>query len=398
MRRRYIALFLIGAVIFFAAYRHYQGPGSPAAVQASASAVAVASISPIASPVVSTGSHCSEGYILIPHNDTYHTTDFCVMKYEAKCAYIATPTVGIQPKSGEAAFGASKSNPEGVYKNDAVGSACVTANGRVVVSTASGSPITFIVGSDPALKDTATNYCDGILAHLITNDEWMTIARNVEQMTANWCDRNGTNCDNPPGTPGKILANGYNDYHNEPAASGGGIGALIASDDDTKACYGTTTDGSNTCGSKYSQKRTLTLSNGQVIWDLAGNVWEWTATTTLRKDEPASTTNGALDLGWATSDFTKGSTDSVITNNGSGPTLGYDAFRPSNDSWNSNQGMGRIYHYGAVNDTDTTVYDFLRGGNWRHGSDDGVYTIHLSPSLTKAGIDDVGFRCVKPAQ
>ena len=26
-----------------------------------------------------------------------------------------------------------------------------------------------------------------------------------------------------------------------------------------------------------SQKRTHTLSNGEVIWDMAGNVWEWTS-------------------------------------------------------------------------------------------------------------------------
>jgi hypothetical protein len=99
-----------------------------------------------------------------------------------------------------------------------------------------------------------------------------------------------------------------------------------------------------------------------------------------------------MNSGWTRSDFAPGSLSSVITDNGKGSTLGYDAFRPSNPTWNANQGMGRIYHYSSVNDTDTTAYDFLRGGNWRHGGgDDGAFTIHLSPPLNKGGIDDVGF-------
>jgi hypothetical protein len=354
------------------------------------------SAAPSSAAIASSNSlSCPTGYILVPGNSAYQTLDFCVMKYEAKCAYITDPTVGIKPKPGDASFGIDAKTPEGVYKNNGVKSACVAANGRVVVSTASGSPITFIAGLD-STSDNATKYCDDVLAHLITNSEWMTIARNVEQVTYNWCNRDGTSCGAKPGTVGKILANGYNDFHNEPSASGGGICALVASTDDLP-CFGTTTDGSNACGGKSSQKRTLTLSNGVVIWDLAGNVWEWTATTTALKDEPSSKTNGVVDTGWTTSDFATGASSSVLSDNGTGPTLGYDAFRPSNPAWSSAQGMGRIYH-NSSSPSDTTGYDFLRGGNWRHGSDDGVYTIHLSPVLSKENIDDVGFRCTVPAQ
>ncbi len=335
---------------------------------------------------------CPAGFILVPGNPLYQTGDFCVMKYEAKCAPVTDATMGIQPSPSSACFGTSGKNPEGVYKNSGARCACSALNQKQVVSTASGTPIAFIPGYDTTANN-ATSYCQNIGAHLITNNEWMTIARNVEQVASNWCDLNGTNCGAVPGAPGKILASGHNDDRNEPKASGDGSGALIAGND-SQPCYGTTTDGTNACGGRSSQKRTLALSTSQVIWDLAGNVWEWTATTTARKDEPKSSSHRVLDLGWTRSDFAPGSLASVITDNGSGPTLGYDAFRPSNPSWNTHQGVGRIYHYSSLNDTDATVYDFLRGGNWRHGDDDGAFTIHLSPPLNRANIDDVGFRCV----
>ncbi len=220
----------------------------------------------------------------------------------------------------------------------------------------------------------------------------MTIARNVELISGNWCDKNGTNCGFLPGTSGKILANGHNDALNESSASAGGVGALIAGNDN-QSCFGTTTDGSNTCGGKNSQKRTLNLSNGNILWDFAGNVWQWVDAQVARKDEPESSSNGTLDLGWTRSDFAPGSLPSVLINNGAPPILGYDAMRPSNPAWNANNGVGRIYHYSDPKDTSTALYAFIRGGNWRHFDDDGAFTIHLSPPANTQNIDDVGFRC-----
>ena len=138
---------------------------------------------------------------------------------------------------------------------------------------------------------------------------------------------------------------------------------------------------------------------GETIWDLAGNVWEWVGGTVARKDEPRSETNGKKDIGWLKSDFAPGSLPSVITDDGQGSSMGYDAFRPSNPAWNATNGVGRIYHYSSVGpDTDTTRYGFIRGGNWKHGADDGAFTIHLSPPPNRKDINDVGFRCVAPLE
>lgn len=329
---------------------------------------------------------CPPGFVLIPGNSHYATEDFCLMKYEAKCALASDPTNGMEPALGDTCSGESGSHRFFTYKNS--GSGCACANDKHVVSTPSGFPVAYIPQSNNT-PNNAKNYCSTLGWHLITNNEWMTVARDVEGVSANWCDLNGTNCDFPPGTKGKILANGHNDNN----GINGNDSALIAGNDD-QPCLGTTTDHSNMCGGPGSQKRTLTLSNGEVLWDFAGNVWEWIDATVARKDEPQSATSGTRDRGWLKSDFAPGSLQSVITDNGQGPSMGYDAFRPSNPTWNATNGVGRIYHFGSINpDTNTTAYAFIRSGNWKHGADDGAFTIHLSPEPTHSA-NDVGFRCV----
>jgi formylglycine-generating enzyme required for sulfatase activity len=326
--------------------------------------------------VQSNPENCPDGFILVPGNPLYGTQDFCVMKYDAKCADTSVPNAGIEPSVNSQCYGQI-----GTYKNSGAG--CQCTGSREVVSVPSGFPVTYIPMS-ATNGVSARDYCRSRGWRLITNNEWMTIARDTEKVPANWCNRDGTDCGHAPGTNGKILANGHND--NNPGR------ALTAAGDD-QPCFGTTTDGSDRCGGKSSQKRTLTLTNGPTIWDFAGNVWQWVDATIARKDEPQSKTNGFLDQGWLWSEFAPGANASVITGNGFAPSLGYDAFRPSNPNWNSVNGVGRIYHYSAVADTDPTEYAFIRAGNWRHGYDSGAFTVHLSPVPDKTEIDDVGFRC-----
>lgn len=335
---------------------------------------------------------CPKGFILVPGNPLYKTNDFCTMKYEAKCALASNPTIGLEPAHGDKCSGQKAGHYFNTYNNS--GSNCACTGNKEIVSTKSGFPIAYIPQYNQS-PDNAKNYCANMGWHLMTNNEWMTIARNVEQVTDNWCDLNGTNCGYQPGTVGKILANGHNDNKNEKKANGTGSDSALVAGDDNEPCLGTTTDGTNTCGGLSSQKRTLTLNNGQIIWDLAGNVWEWTDDLVMRKDEPRSETNGVIDTGWLKSDFAPGSLKTVITDNGQGPSMGYDSFRPSDPTWNTNNGVGRIYHYSTPKiDIDTTLYAFIRGGNWKHGDDDGAFTIHLSPPPDRPLINDVGFRCV----
>ena len=307
------------------------------------------------------GSTTPAGWVIVPGNTTYSTTDFLAMKYEAKCAATSDLTTGLTaPDSGYHTYSDS-------------GTACTEANSKGVVSVASGYPIANITQTNSITRCAAVTVAGGA-AHLITNNEWMTVARNAEAQAGNWS----------LGSVGSgYLFAGHND--NAPAL------AAVASTTDTgnNACAYTDTDGTteapancptntanNTSGTAGNQKRVLTLSNGQYIWDIPGNVWEWTNDTIQGKDQPTSGTPG---FNWR--EFT------ALTTYG---TLTYDKVRPLATAYDATYGVGRIYSDGTV--SNTTVYGFLRGGTWPGTSSTGAFTLILSG--TPGGTNNtIGFRC-----
>ena len=187
---------------------------------------------------------------------------------------------------------------------------------------------------------------------LINNREWMTIARNIEAQGVNW-------------TGGSVGSGGLWRGHSDNNPNS----ALAASTNDNQGYEGTGNI------SPSVERRTYTLSNGEVIWDLSGNVWEWTSDTILGQDKP-NNNSGEFWQEW---------TD--ISNFG---TLSYDLTRPSNPVWNSSQNMGQ-YYAGQV--TGTTNFAFIRGGNWINTSFPGVFTMLLSGAPSDANTY-LGFRCV----
>jgi formylglycine-generating enzyme required for sulfatase activity len=153
-------------------------------------------------------------WVLVPGNGDLGVSDFCVMKYEAKCV------------------------------EEALGSSCSVVT-DTVISQPENSPWTNINHSQ------AKNMCEGLGDgyHLITHYQWTTIARNVVNQTVNWADGvYGSSVDTGGGlfrgNTGQTTSVDYDGADPE-----GGIGR------DTKA--------------------RLTLSNGEEIWDFSGNVWEW---------------------------------------------------------------------------------------------------------------------------
>jgi len=288
---------------------------------------------------------CPTGYIWVPGSAKYGTMPgFCVMKYEAKNV------------------------------------------GGVATSQSASTPWTSItqIAARSACRALGAGY------HLISEAEWMTIADNAANTGSNWFGGTvGTN----------FMYSGHND--NGPAAR------LAASTDDD-GYYGTN-DSASACDGVYNnfvvgddtitgracagQKRTYTLSNGNVIWDISGNVWEWTDAYIYDSDGTKEMPLPAT--GWL--EYT------AVTN-----YKGLNYIRPQDTSWSATQSIGRIYTdsncaygsdgAGGYNET-CGVYDhyyhaFVRGGIWSGGSYAGPFTLGLD--LSPSGVVSYfGFRCAR---
>jgi prepilin-type N-terminal cleavage/methylation domain-containing protein len=227
------------------------------------------------------------------------------------------------------------------------------ASATVPISQASGTPWVSISQTDAITYSANVAGCTG--CHLITEAEWLTIAQNVLSVTSNWS--------------GGSVGSGYiYSGHNDNSPTGG---PLAASSNDGDGYSGT----GNTTPS--NQRRTLTLTNGEVIWDLAGNVYDWTSGQTSGGQPGAS---GYTWREWNT-----------IAGSGSlspSPLPSYGT--PAASAWTSAQGIGAVYS----NSDEAAVRGFLRGGHWYHGSNAGVLllTLYNPPSFL---LGNVGFRVAR---
>ncbi|MFK7826298.1 MAG: hypothetical protein AB8G05_19280 [Oligoflexales bacterium] len=253
-------------------------------------------------------------WILVPGDSDYGTNDFCVMKYEAK------------------------------------------NNSGVPTSTAADTPWVSIDQQDSKIECASL----GKGYHLITNDEWMTIATNVAAQAANW----------DGGTVGtNEMTRGHSD--DDPS------NACAADSKDSNAYVETDCTGS--ASGTFNERRTHTLSNGEVIWDLAGNVLEWTSYFN-DADKPYDDTDGAPVNGWR--EYT------LIDTFGSSMTQTDLISQAAVDgSWSSTESIGRYY-----SGIDSSGGGLLRGGDWNDGTFAGVFAASLgnSPTATQPSI---GFRC-----
>ena len=288
-------------------------------------------------------------WVLVPGNATFGTQNFWVMKYDAVCS------------DGNGNYINDNNSGYDTYSNSSF--PCDSANGRQIASLPGGWPIANIDHTD------AISYCESIGAHLLTNDEWMTIVTNAADQASNWSG----------GSVGSgYLYSGHND--NAPAY------ALPTSADDTNGYYGETNTGGN-------QRRTFTLSNGSVIWDMGGNVYQeversignqgdLTATMAL----PACSNNYA---GWEWCEFA--SPGSPYISSWSTDVTQADV-APPNSTWYSANGVGQVYTYGAGANLLNT--GLIRGGGYNNGSADGPFSSYLGWSTGSTG-GSVGFRCAR---
>lgn len=262
---------------------------------------------------------CPYGFIVIPGSPTYGTSDFCVMKYEAK----------IQGNdNGNQTYNAS----------------------FIPESRASGTPWVGISQTN-AIAESQTA-CTG--CHLITEPEWMTIAQNVLNNPINWSS----------GTVGTgFIYSGHSD--NNPATP-------LPAGLDNDGYYGT----GNTALAGATQKRTLTLSNGEIIWDMSGNDYDWTAGQTTG-GQPGVVGESAFTWKDFIAVTSPGSIIPDVMPAGTGIS-GASTWAPGN-------GIGRL----MSNVSDVSLRGFVRGGYL--SSSGGVLTLAMSYAPSGAS-PAVGFR------
>lgn len=182
---------------------------------------------------------------------------------------------------------------------------------------------------------------------LMTNEEWMTVARQIETVPSNWIHPTNPEQNN-------VI----------------GAGCL------KQGNVGNTGDGCSYEGGSVlhgSSRNSLSehkLATDESVRDLSGNTWEW---VDFSKDAGLQFAPTSCDGWWQ--NFPEFSCDDFPSSN----------YLPTNGASTAYWGMGKIFggSTGAI----------LRGGGYTNYSNGGLYALNMneSPNLADATI---GFRCV----
>lgn len=264
---------------------------------------------------------CPENFVPVPGRAAYGTSEFCVAKYEMKIKGIA----------------------DGRITYDAT---------YVAESRPSGNPWTKIIGTEASAECKAL----GMGYDLISNDQWMTLAADIENVSWNWGDGIG-------GALG--MSQGHTDgVPNLPLSAGA----------DSYPCTGT--GGSCSLRQWNWQRRVHKLSNGYYVWDVGGNAMELIRFKVPFSPGLAEWTTGAqiARLNDTVPDYTDG-------HRHVGPSRIYDP-AAINDAWVINKGYG-LGLSKIQDDPDHTIH--VRGI-------DGVFGIQSVKPDTR--FSNGGFRCV----
>jgi hypothetical protein len=286
---------------------------------------------------------CPGGYIPIPGNATFSTSDFCVMKYEAKAEKADTEILQSDGGTGTGGWAS-------IYHPDS------NSTGYRPVSVPAAKPWRWISQTDA--KTACENLGPGYA--LITNPEWMTIAHNIENVNANWSNA---------AVGDGHLNRGHSDANpNEPC----------------DAAFENVQTDCSTIGADFHQKRTHTLSNSEVIWDIAGNVWQWVDWNITPADKAYIAADGSPQSAYR--EYSALQVDGVFT--GSAYPMAEWTWSPFNPTFSSVQNIGQ--YYAGSNATGGAA---RRGGGWNGVNGAGAFALSLLSDTTNA-LYTHGFRCV----
>jgi formylglycine-generating enzyme required for sulfatase activity len=357
---------------------------------------------------------CPPGYIGVPGNSTAGlgnanatvpnanasldpSREFCVMKYPAKVMSAGTT--------------AAQSTVGGFFEPIMNGNATFANTYTYIDAASFASGITYLPESRSSgtpwvaiSRDNAIDACraqqmqyfgsmpdtiTGTGFQLMSNTQWQVVARNAEAQSVNWSNNavgngvlNRGHSDNAISVTEEL-----NSWCFGCSVFRGPMLAVSNSVSDSNyyfATGNTATKAWNAQGTSIEtsseQKRTHTLSNGAVIWDMSGNVWQWVNDVRSALGIPAADDTAGMStnawysyLNGATNRFS--ATGNLIFGN-----LGSSGLQFS-ESKNSGQLFGGSA--GAVR----------RGGNWYNTSNSGLFAAALDTEPTGT-YDHIGFRCV----
>jgi len=306
---------------------------------------------------------CPSGFIPVPWNKDFKQSGFCVAKYEMK-QY--SGDAGSWNGVGWVALTWTSNWPYCSLSTSCVATAARNFTGAIV-SKAWGYPIVYIN------QYNAMKACESLWTgfHLITNNERMSIARNIESNNQNWWT-------------GKYMSfaaintdyRGINQWESKQNLFDGSWGALSATNDYWLS--------GNVQLKIFDNKRTHILSNSEIIWDFAGNVAEhvngW---NTLNWSNYTITWNICW-WAWAYSFFK----DAIDTATQCGFINGYTYANiwPKKTNLNATNGIGWITSSAVTNNI------LLRGWSWVKTTKAWIYNINATNINTYVSAD-VWFRC-----
>lgn len=280
---------------------------------------------------------CPENYLGVPGISSYASEDFCVAAYEMKIMGIDDGNTPYKPE-------------------------------YIAESRPSGTPWVSID------RSSAESECQALGEgyDLISNNEWQTLARNLEIISDNWTSKNVGremmyvgNSDCVPGTALAVVNREdhfdltmNNHYQNLKMGKG--------------------------------QRRTLFLPSGEAIWDLSGNVGEWVkgelnSSKYYYYDQYDRAAEIARFTEWGDA---KGASVNIMQ-------AKQRLFGPQSvymDGRSSNQYYGLGYA-----DFEVNLGSIVRGGWSCFNKPAGVFSVSLyhQPSAPAGGYGYIGFRCVK---
>ena len=270
---------------------------------------------------------CPEWFVGVPWDSTFNQKWFCVAKYEM--SYDETWASDVTWWTDR--------NTRKYYST------------KIPVSKANRLPITELTMQE------AINQCNLIWTHLITNNEWMTIARNIELIWKNWSKWSVWNW---------VVFNWISN-----------VSYWCAWKQDwNKRAWPTWSD----CA--WTDRNKLELSNGWYIYDFAWNVLEFV--------NKANTLNWVWYDNWQTviswvSDWTNRDDDWIYDFND------MDKYGSINHYW-EDKWMWSVYYWDWVSNNIFTRWGYATNGyKWW------IYSLGWLSSRSNYEIRTVGFRCAK---